>query len=560
MLLSLHVKNLALIDETEVFFEPGLNILTGETGAGKSILIGSVNLALGAKADKDLIRTGADSALVELLFQTEDEAVFAKLKEWDIPPEEHMISISRRIQPSRSICRINGETVNTRQIRELAELLIDMHGQHEHQSLLHKKKHMEILDAYAGDALLEVKHQTAKQYRTYQELSREYEDAFLNEEEKKRTLALAEFETEEIEEAALHMGEDEKLEQEYRKQSNLKRIVEAMASCNSLSGYEETGAAGDSISRALKELQSVASFDPGLEELYEELLEIDGLLNDFNRNVSDYMEDLEIDPAAFTQMEQRLNQINRLKDKYGATIEEILAYQQKQQEVLDRLADFDAYMEQLSARKKEAWDTLQELCNKLSALRKKAAQELSEKLCEALRELGFLQAELVIEVQKKEEPGETGADDVEFMISTNPGEAVRPLGQVASGGELSRIMLGIKTVLAEKDSIDTLIFDEIDAGISGRTAWQVSKQLKILGRAHQVICITHLPQISAMADAHFKIEKETEAGRTITRITRLSENEEYLEIARLLGGDRVTEAALENAREMKKMAKETKQY
>lgn len=560
MLLSLHVKNLALIDETEVFFEPGLNILTGETGAGKSILIGSVNLALGAKADKDMIRTGAESALVELLFQTEDEAVLAKLEEWEILPEEHLISISRRIQPARSICRINGETVNARQVKELAELLIDMHGQHEHQSLLHKKKHMEILDAYAGGTLLDVKRQVAQQYKTYLELSREYADAFLNEEEKKRTFALAEFEAGEIEEAALNIGEDEKLEQEYRKQSNLKRIVESMSSCCGLCGYEEAGAAGDSISRALRELQSVVSFDPGLQDLYDQLLEVDGLLNDFNRNASDYMEDLEIDPAAFEQMEQRLNQINRLKDKYGTTIEEILAYQKKQQELLDKLADFDSYIAQLSKRKDAAGEALRELCETLSGLREKAAKELTGKLCEALRELGFLQADLQIRISRKEEPGETGADDVEFLISTNPGEAVRPLGQIASGGELSRIMLGIKTVLAEKDSIDTLIFDEIDAGISGRTAWQVSRQLGILGRAHQVICITHLPQISAMADAHFKIEKETEAGRTSTRISRLSEKEEFLEIARLLGGDRVTEAALENAREMKKMAKEAKQY
>ena len=559
MLLSLHVKNLALIDETEVFFEPGLNILTGETGAGKSVLIGSINLALGAKAEKEMIRTGADYALVELLFRTKDRSVLQKMEELELPLEEDVICISRRIQPGRSVCRINGETVSARQVKELSELLIDIHGQHEHQSLLHKRKHQEILDAFAGDKLAAVKERLASVYESYHAVCEELTSSGMDEEEKRRTLALAEFEVKEISEANLIPGEDEKLEQDFRRLVHIKRIGEAMSACTYLCGYESE-AAGASLGRALKELRSVEEFDPKLSELLEQLSELDGLLNDFNRSASDYLADLEMEPMDFQQVEGRLNRINHLKGKYGQTIEDILAYGEKQQQKLEKLFDYDTYMEQLKQKKEQLYKELLQECESASKIRRKKAVELSEKMQKALEELSFLAVDFEIRVGKKETPGPEGYDDVEILISTNPGEAKKPLSQVASGGELSRIMLAIKTVLAEQDAIDTLIFDEIDAGISGRTAWQVSRQLGKLAGAHQVICITHLPQIAAMADTHFKIEKKSDGVRTVTEITSLSEEESTGEVARLLGSDTITEAALLNAGEMKKMAKETKQY
>ena len=557
MLLNLHVKNLALIDETEVFFEPGLNILTGETGAGKSVLIGSINLALGAKAEKEMIRSGAEFALVELLFQTEDSAVLQKMEELEIPVEDNQICISRRIQPGRSVCRINGETVNTKQVKELAELLIDIHGQHEHQSLLHKRKHQEILDVYAGEELERVKEKIRASYQEYLSATKELEEGSLNEEEKKRRLSLAEFEANEIAAANLVSGEDEGLEQDYRKLSNMKKIGEAMAACTYLSGYEAE-AAGASIGRALREIRSVESYDSKLAEMSEQLSEIDSLLSDFNRSASDYLEELEMDPSAFLRIEERLNLLNHLKGKYGKTLDEVLAYGEAQQEILDKMADYDTYIEALKAKKEQAYRELLGYCKEASAIRKEKAAALAEKMQKALEELSFLSVAFAISVEEKEQPGPDGYDDVEFLISTNPGESLKPLSNVASGGELSRVMLAIKTVLADKDSIDTLIFDEIDAGISGRTAWQVSRQLGRLAGAHQVLSITHLPQIAAMADTHFLIEKSSDGVRTVTDIKRLYEEESTAEIARLLGSDTITEAALENAREMKKMAKETK--
>lgn len=558
MLLSLHVKNLALIDETEVLFKPGLNILTGETGAGKSVLIGSINLALGAKAEKEMIRTGAESAFVELFFQEEDKQVLRKLEELELPVEGNVISISRRIQPARSVFRINGETVSARQVKELAEFLIDIHGQHEHQSLLHKKKHLEILDAYAGEKLEKVRIKLAESCYAYRKTEQELENARMDEEEKRRTLALAEFEAGEITEAALSPGEDEVLEQDYRKFGNLKKIGEAMSASLYLTGNEGEGAAGEAIARALRELRSVSSYDSKLLEMEGQLSEIDNLLNDFNRSAADYMEELDVDPSKFARTEERLNQINHLKGKYGNAIEAILEYGEKQQELLDKLADYDTYIQELEQSREEQKKKFYEYCGQASKIRKAAAKALAEKLRGALEELSFLAVQFEIRIEEKKEAGPDGCDDVEFLISTNPGEKLRPLSQVASGGELSRVMLAIKTVLAEKDSVDTLIFDEIDAGISGRTAWQVSRQLGILGKAHQVISITHLPQIAAMADTHFKIEKSSDGKSTVTQITNLSEEESISEIARLLGSGTVTDAAMQNAAEMKKLAKESK--
>ena len=547
MLHSLRVKNLALIRETEVEFGEGLNILTGETGAGKSLLIGSVNLALGGKFEKDMLRRGEENGLVELVFDCEEERLAEKLKSMDLEPsEDGTVILSRKLSSGKSICRINGETVTAKQVKELSELLIDIHGQHEHQSLLNKKKHMEILDAYAGAEFAECAGRVAALYHECTALEKKITEETLDDTSRSREQSLAEFEQKEIADASLQPGEDEELEQAYRKMSNSRKIAESLAESYQLSGNDAEDGAGNSLSRALRALRSVTMYDPALEQMEEQLAEVENLLSDYNHDVSEYMSDLEFDEEDFRSTEDRLNTINHLKGKYGNTIEEILRYKEEKEAYLEKLVDYDAYMQKLALLKKA--------CEELSEIRRKNAAVLTQKLKDALIGLNFLTVEFDIAVRPGQAITTKGYDDVEFLISTNPGESLKPLNQVASGGELSRVMLAIKTVLAGKDAIDTLIFDEIDTGISGRTAWKVAEQLSILAGAHQVICITHLPQIAAMADVHFIIEKSSTDDMTITDIHKVAEEESLAELARLLGSDALTEAALSNAKEMKEQA------
>lgn len=554
MLVSLHVKNLALIEETEVEFGEGLNILTGETGAGKSILIGSVNLALGARFDREMLRQGAESAQVELMFTCpeEDRALREKLQELEIPLEE-MVLISRRMQPGKNVFRINGETVSARQVKEVAELLIDIHGQHEHQSLLHTGKHMEILDAYGGAEAQTQLALVAQRYQAVKKLREELEENKLDQETLRREQDLLTFEQQEIEEAHLTPGEDEELEETYRRMVNSKRIAESLGEAEQYAGNEE-GGAGSGLSRALRCIRSIAEYDKELEQLAEQLGQIEDLLNDYNRDVTQYRESLEWEEEDFRRTEERLNQINRLKDKYGNTLEQVLQGYEERCRRLEKLADYDLYISGLEQSLAQAQEQLQEACGELTRIRRESAEGLTEVLTEALQGLNFLSVQFQIRVEDGKSVSAKGWDEVEFLISTNPGEGVKPLAQIASGGELSRIMLAIKTVLASRDDIDTLIFDEIDAGISGKTAWKVSEQLDCVAHAHQVICITHLPQIAAMADQHFVIEKEVQGENTVTRIRQLQGEENLQELGRLLGGDGMTEAVLGNAREMRQQA------
>ncbi|MBD5457261.1 MAG: DNA repair protein RecN [Lachnospiraceae bacterium] len=561
MLVSLYVKNLALIDETEVYFGNGLNILTGETGAGKSIIIGSVNLALGAKAEKEMIRTGADYALVELVFHVEKEKQLEEIRKLEMPIEEDgTVILQRRIMPGKSLCKVGGETVSVKQVRALAEILIDIHGQHEHQSLLKAAKQLEILDEYAGEELYGPKKKLKECYEQYREIEEKLSSEDVDEETRRRESALAEFEVQEIEDAALTDGEDAELEKSYRKLVNGQKIQEAVTLAHQLSGYEN-GGAGDAIGRAVREIRAVASYDEALRNFEEQLLDIDGLLNDYNRAAADYLSGLEFDGELFSKVEKRLDLINHLKAKYGNTIGEILAYQEKMQEKLDRYRNFDAYRQELLIKEAALKKELLKLCEKVSKIRKKSAGSLAQSMKKALIDLNFIDVAFEISIQSAEEKiGPGGYDQAAFMISTNPGESLKPLSQVASGGELSRIMLALKTVLADKDEIETLIFDEIDTGISGKTAWKVSEKMGILGQKHQLICITHLPQIAAMADSHFQIEKSVERERTTTRIRELEEAESVEELARMLGGASITENVLNNAREMKDLARKSKQY
>ncbi|WP_440322061.1 DNA repair protein RecN [Laedolimicola sp.] len=554
MLEHLHVKNLALIREAEIDFTEGLNILTGETGAGKSIVIGSVGLALGGKVAKDLVRPGADFGLAELVFSVTSERLKDRLKELDVIPEDGQIILSRKIMNGKSINKINGETVTLNQLRETAALLIDVHGQHEHQSLLQKKKHLEILDEYAKEELQPIKEKLAAAYTEWKKLTEEQKNARMDEESRMRELSLLEFETKEIEDAGLSIGEDEELEQRYRKMTGAKRLMEAAGTAYGLTGYEEAEGAGTAIGRALRELQGVQSLDEDLRDLTGQLSDIDSLLNDFNRELSDYVSSLEFAGEEFEQVEERLNQLNHLKSKYGKTLEAVLEYGQKQQERLAALQDYDAYLARLEKQTAEKERELEGLCEKASVIRKRYAEVLCAKIRGHLIDLNFLDVEFELEFDRISGYTSGGFDDAEFVISTNPGESLRPLAKIASGGELSRIMLAIKTVLADKDQIETVIFDEIDVGISGRTAQKVSEKMMLIGRSRQVICITHLAQIAAMADTHFRIEKQVADGGTRTEIRRLTEAESVEELARILGGAEITDAVFQNASEMKELA------
>ncbi len=559
MLQSLHVKNFALMEETEVEFGRGLNILTGETGAGKSLLIGSVNLALGGKFEKEMLRKGADSALVELVFDADSAKVREKLAQMELDAsEDGTVIISRKMQVGKSVCKINGETVTAKQVRELAEILIDIHGQHEHQSLLNKKKHMEILDSFCGAEYESAARAVEEEFEACRRLRKELSGGTMDEETKAKEQSLAEFEWQEIEEARLVPGEDDELEQRYRIMSNSKKITESLSESYQMTGNDSEGGAGSALSRALRAIRGVASYDPRLEELEGQLAEIDNLLADYNRDVAEYLGDCEFDEEDFTSVEERLNLLNHLKGKYGNTIEDVIRYGQERQKLLEKLTDYDVYIRELTEQLSQAEERLKAACAKLTQIRQKNAVILQGQLRDALVHLNFLTVEFEIAVRPEQNMTAKGWDDVEFLITTNPGEALKPLGQVASGGELSRIMLAIKTVLAGRDEIDTLIFDEIDTGISGRTAWRVSEQLDTLAHAHQVICITHLPQIAAMADRHFCIEKSSTGENTITDIRLLEEEAGLCELARLLGSDALSEAALSNAREMRRQAKQHK--
>lgn len=554
MLIHLHVKNLALIEEIEVDFGEGLNILTGETGAGKSILLGSIQLILGQKMSREMIREHAPYALVELVFQIKDPRTQKALEEQGIFCEENQIFLSRKMMEGRSINRINGEVCTISQMKAAASLLLDIHGQNEHQSLLYSNKQLEILDAFGKEEIAPCKKETEEIYRQYQQCCKELDDMGLDEEQQRREASFLEFEIQEIENAGLAVSEDEELEARYKKMNNARQIAESLQFIHEKTGYERDDSAGEAVGSALREITKISGWDKELENMEGMLGDIDGLLNDFNREVSAYLEDMTFEEEEFHTVESRLDLINNLKAKYGQTIPDIFHYKEKQQKKLEEILTYEERKQQLKEKKIKIEEKLAASSHVLSETRKKYAKKLSDRIMENLKDLNFLNVDFEIAFERLNHYTAKGFDEVEYRISTNPGETKKNLAKVVSGGELSRIMLAIKTLLADKDQIETLIFDEIDTGISGRTAQKVSEKMAVIGRHHQVLCITHLPQIAAMADVHFQIEKQTREEETVTEIYPLSEEASILELARLLSGAQVTERVVENAREMKELA------
>jgi len=561
MLLNLYVKNMALIEEADISFKKGLNILTGETGAGKSIIIGSINVALGNKVSADIIRKGAEYALVELSFKINDQNKINELKAMDIEElEDGQILISRKISSSRSVIKVNGETVTASQVKQIAGILIDIHGQHEHQSLLNESKHLELIDKFADSQIAELKRILKLEYTSYFDIKKKLDDMSIDNDQRQREIAFIQFEINDIESADLKDGEDEELEVRFKKMVNSQKIMDEISQVNNYIGESNFDNTSDMVSKAAKSLMNVVVYDEALVPILSQLNDVESILNDLGRDLSNYIADSEFDLEEFEYVQIRLNTINSLKMKYGRTIIDILKYHDVKSEQLTEYENFDNIKETLIHNLKISEDNMNVYSENLSKIRKDAATKLSMRIKQALIELNFIEVKFEVEFIKSNNFSANGFDTAKFMISTNPGEDIKPLAKIASGGEMSRIMLAIKTVLADKDDIETLIFDEIDTGISGRTAQMVSNKLNEISSMHQIICITHLPQIASMADTHFLIEKSMKDNSTVTSIFALDEKSSIEELARLLGGTTITEAVITNASEMKCMAMESKKH
>lgn len=556
MLLNLHVKNLAIIDEIEVEFSEGLNVLTGETGAGKSIIIGSINIALGGKVSKDIIRTGTEFALVELTFLAEDSEQINSLEKLGITLEEDVVVISRKITKCRTINRVNGETVSVSMLKSIADILIDIHGQNEQQSLLYKNKHMEIVDRYAAEKMYGRDMEFSEMYRQYKDMLVKYSEKEMSEEERLREVSFIRYELEQIEQAHLVKGEEEKLQERYRYLSNANEIKSGINEVYSLveDSYGDSQSVSQMLGRSSHILAKISGYGERLKELARQIADIDELIMDFNRDLQEYASDMDENGEEFAEVETRLDLVRTIKSKYGATTELVENYAKDLENKLEKYEAYEEYRANLEKKIEIYKIKLEKLGESISKIRKKCSAELEKRITDALIDLNFLQVKFEIAVRELDEFNLKGKDEVEFMISTNPGEDLKPIGQAASGGELSRIMLAIKAVLAEHDSIGTLIFDEIDVGISGRTAQKVAEKMAFIGHSHQVICISHLAQIAAMADHNYLIEKNNSLNKTSTVIRQLEGDEIVEEIARILGGAKITDAVLESAREMKQLA------
>ena len=551
MLAELHVKNFALIEQADLCFREGLNVLSGETGAGKSILIDAISAALGEKTGKDVIRTGTDSAYIELLFQVDESAHRQRLSDLGFPPEaDGTLMVSRKLMKNRSVLRINGEAVTAGALREATAFLLDIHGQHDHQSLFHPESHLSFVDMMAPEGLKGLKEACRKSYERYTEirsLLKKEGDKAIREREKE----ILSYEIQEIKEAELREGEEEELESDFRRMQNASRIREALEEA---AEYLST----DAVSRAVRALNSVSALDKGIPGLVVQTEELDSLLSDAGRSVSDLLSELDTEPGELERIGQRLDLIRHLEERYADSVPEILRVLSEKEARLSFLEEFDERQEALLKERDGLKEKLTELSAALHGIRQKTAGELEKRVKEQLAGLNFSAPAFEVRFTERETFGPDGTDSAEFYLSTNPGEPMKPLRNVASGGELSRIMLALKTVFSEQDRLETMIFDEIDTGISGRTAQMAAEKLAALGRRRQVLCITHLPQIAAMADHHYLIEKAEEGGRTRTSVREMNDSEITGELARLIGGTEITEGVLRTAEEMKALAGKAK--
>ncbi|MCR5202232.1 MAG: DNA repair protein RecN [Lachnospiraceae bacterium] len=553
MLYNLHVKDLAIIDEIEVNFDEGLNVLTGETGAGKSIIIGSVQLALGDRVPKGIIRDGAECGLVELIFSIENKLTLEVLKKNGISVEDNEVMLQRKIYANRTVNRINGETVTAKVLKEVSETLIDIHGQHEHQSLMNNNKHREILDVFAGEELEKLKAKLAEVYDSYKNIKKELDDNDLSPSELERELSFNEFELNEIEKANVKHGEEEELQTRYKKLMKADKLRDSLSKAYSLVGGAK--GAGEMVSEAVVSVREEADNDETLATLLEEISQAEIMLEEFLSDAGNYLSQLDLDEGLLDKTLERLNTVKSIKSKYGNTVEEVNAYKEELINKVEKLKNAEKNNEHLKEELKKKAEEMKALAEEISEKRLSVRDAFDKAITEELKNLNFANINFKTEINKAKSITKDGMDEVYFMVSLNKGSSLKPLKDAASGGELSRIMLGLRSLFAREEDIPTLIFDEIDTGISGRTAQKVAEKMKKISARHQVICISHLAQIAAMADNHYLIEKSDEKDVTVTSIKRLNEEEEINEIARILGGVSITDAVIKSAREMKQMAK-----
>ncbi len=555
MLQTLTVRNMALIEEAHVAFGEGLNILSGETGAGKSILLGAIQTALGGRVPKDIIGSHGDSAYVELQFSVPED-LRAPLREACLLEDgQDELTVSRRISPGRSVCRIGGEMVTASAAAAAGDLLLDIYGQREHQVLLKRQTHLEILDAYCGAPVLALRQSVAGHVKDRARLRKELDSLESDEAVRRREISFLTFVTEEIDAAALVPGEDTQLAARYKKLTGQRQLQEGIGALRAMFSSDEAGSVGSVISDAMHTFSRIEAYDEeGLAAIRAQLYDLESLASDLSVSLADYEDGLESDGEALAEVEARLDVLHDLKAKYGDSIPDILAYAEEQRQKLADLLSYDERKASLEKELAEAEAVLARECRQLTDARRKGAERLEKDIVKALTELNFAQVKFRAAFTETEDYTPLGRDKVEFLISVNPGEPLKPLVQVASGGELSRIMLAVKTVLADTDRIPTLIFDEIDAGISGRTAQLVAEKLTAIADGHQVICISHLPQIVSMADTHFLIEKTSDDTSTGTAIRPLTTEGSIGELSRLIGGAAITEATRAQAAGMKEQA------
>ena len=558
MLEHLKVSNVALIEEAAIDFAPGLNILSGETGAGKSILIDSINFVLGSRIPRDFIRSGSETAIVEAFITIAYDQLMEQIAELGVEiGEDRALLIFRSLSiKGRSVIKINGKPVTIGMLREVAALLIDVHGQHEHQSLLNSQKHLQLLDRFCQDDLEPKKARLAGHIADYRALQKAMDD-ISGENADESLVEMYKFQLQEIEAANLTANEEERLNQRRKLLSNAEKITFSAAAAAELLGGES--GILDKAAQALEFTETIAALDADKKNMTEILTEAFTLLEDVARDFSHYIETLEHNPQELEEIEARLEQIYRLKQKYGrGSAVQLLEYFDEINQKLNSIENSKEELTRLAMEKKLLEKEIGRVCLEMSKVRKDAAKMLEVQIEGILRQLGMEAAQFSIEIVNRAEFGANGFDRAEFMISANVGELPKPLSNIASGGEMSRVMLALKTALASYDTIETFIFDEIDAGISGRTAQQVAEKLSIIAQNHQILCITHLPQIAAMGDANFLIEKSQTNERTFTYIHNLEGSGKVAEIARLLGGAAITTTTEKAAEEMIKLAQMSK--
>ncbi|MGI6778064.1 MAG: DNA repair protein RecN [Acetivibrionales bacterium] len=569
MLIHLEIHNIALIDTVIIDFEEGLNILTGETGAGKSIIIDSINAVLGERFSKDFIRTGKEKARVEAVFKVDYKKVEDILEKTGIEPEEDStLIISREFNMSgKNICRVNGIIVTVSILRQIGERLIDIHGQHDNQSLLRTQSHIELLDSFGGDNIEFLKRKYLATYEEYRQVKNRLKSLMGDKKERERKIDLLKFQIEEISKAGLKLGEEEELNRQRLLLSNSEKITAALAKAY-MHIYNRDGreTAFDNIGQAMDEIAQITGINEKYDNLYRRLEDILYQLEDLSHEIREESEKIEFDPEQLNQIEERMDLIFKLKRKYGSSVEEILEYYKSIECQLDEIVNSEENIKNLCSKLMEIDNCLYNIAGRINAERLKAAAILENEIGNELGDLEMGKARFKVSIEfddSRDENNEikyhlNGLDRVEFLISPNAGEPLKPLSKIVSGGEMSRIMLAIKNILAKADKIPTLIFDEIDSGVSGRVAQKVGEKLSSISESHQVLCVTHLAQIAAMADSHYLIKKVTKENETRTLVRKLAGEEIQDEIARILGGVEISDITKRHAEEMLSNAKKLK--